>query len=793
MQEIGITLKANTKEAIQSVKELEKQIEGLERVQQKGKSEGDFLTQDDLKQFRRLADEAERIYKSFFDRYNRIQRDFENKKKELEKAQQQGAGETSVEQLKRELEQLQAQKTIMQSQVNNMEYLYGKGQQTQSSVGQMKQESAITAWMLSNGGSMLRTLGLAIGATWLQNQFSQGMNQIKVDENFMSQLGQRVGYIGNYDQGRKDAEEVGLRDGNAFTAIESMEVAEGYVSRAGARSVQEMWDFVNEIQTTSRAMGLDASYMSGQMGMLGQMGALDRKSMAGFKEAMIGAIKESGMAGRDREFVDAVTGLSSSISRQQMEYTNQELMNQIAFQTLLSQAGRGWQGEKGANLIASMNETLQSGASPELDLLLGWGSEFQGMEGRYELEMLKARGITDPEVASRIFSRISTMYGGNKKEQALYLSRLFPQIGIEQADAIIRNEELLQSLATGSYSKEQLERIYETGSVEFLERDAGWDSSEAQRRTENDALWENSKKDIGGPLDEIWQSGRELFLSQPSWLQWSELAGGILGGAFLGKRGIGMLGNWLRKGTATTAGGGALKGGSLLRGAGRFLGPIGIISTAEAAEQPIDGFWDWLIGHKEGAPKPNTSLNPFAEQEYYEDSRRGAIFNLWDTITPWDTKYEKELKSKQEAEIKASTSTLKNNTIPDWWDEDTTRVVAQSSSVLNAVTNAEKREHELRQLVYQNQSKAQKDGITTSSSSLWNEKVAQMMINPTGSGETKHRLEVVVSGSIDGLTKENNDIVTQSLVSTIGNNPLFFNRPTFNLGYEFKQGIGGRW
>ena len=65
---------------------------------------------------------------------------------------------------------------------------------------------------------------------------------------------------------------------------------------------------------------------------------------------------------------------------------------------------------------------------------------------------------------------------------------------------------------------------------------------------------------------------------------------------------------------------------------------------------------------------------------------------------------------------------------------------------------------------------------------LWDEKIARIM---AGAPKTS-TLNVKVSGSIGGLTAENNAMVANALVGAFQSNAI-------DLAYEFRQGIGGQY
>lgn len=668
-QEISIKLRADTRDAVRSVQDLEQQVNGLSDLQRRGEGNNLFLSEEDVKRFRRMSEDAEKVYKQFFDNYTRIQRDLERKKKELEQALRNNAGSSTKQQLQREIQELEARRQIYSSQQDRMGQLRNESQQRQGSIQDMNSPGALGS-LLMMSKRLLPMLGLSLGAGALFSFAKDGMKQIKVDEAYMSKLGQRVdGFNGDFEKGRLEAQAVGLKGGNAYTALETMQVAENYTSLAGAKNSEDMWKATNEIQTMSRVTGLDASELAQQAGTLSRWGAFDAGSLRGFQDAMVGAIKETGMAGRDREMVTAVTNLAERVAYGQLEYSNGEFNQVLGLQTMLGKLGDGFKGERGAEVLGNIDSGIKGGSST-LDLMLGFGTEFQGIEGRAELERMKSQGISNPENVKRIFSFIQNA-GYSQDYTQLMLSDLFG-ISPEQAYSL-SSKESIDMLSKGGYSEEEFKRMMESGAIEGDTRTSEWSDSQAQRRAENDANWENTKKYGGSPLDKVWEGAKEKFLSQPEALQWAEMGAVGLGG--------GLAAATMMKGLGTRIGGAPPAGGglgskigsgvkSIGKGAGKLLAPVGAALSLGWAANAGGNFADYLFGHKEGDFDSGGLLG---KSGVYEEDRQGALSKLF--FGEWDT----EKVSKSDAEA-VSTGTFSAEAPPLLNSANTATVAAAVAS-----------------------------------------------------------------------------------------------------------------
>lgn len=646
-QEIGIKLKADTSEATKNVQDFERTLKGMENMESKGNAADGFLSRKDVEEFKRLSEEAERIHRNFQEKLDRSARELDKKREELGRAQERGAGSSTTDNLKRQVEELEAQQAQYQQAQARTQQQQQRYESTQQTVGNFNTEPTGgmgNIYALGNQG--IGSLAGLLGGAFVFSQMNQGMNLIRSEEEYSSAMGQRIPGVGGDFKGlRESAGETGLRDGTAYTAQETLQTADTYTSLAGATSAEEAMEGTNQIQVGSRTMGVDPNLMATTVGSLQQSGALDVKTIKAFQEGMVGAIKQTGMDGRDAEFTQAVSGLAASVGRGQTTLDNGELNQLLGLQTILGESGHeGLKGQAGADVLASMDAAVKGGDN-RLDLMLGWGTDFQGLEGRAELERFKAGGISNPELMSKLMNNMNTAFGGDKDQMALFMTETMG-VTMEQADALLEDKTFNQ-LKDGSIGEEKLKSISELGKTEFEVKSGDWEDSDAQRRAENTAENQETQRTLGTIPDAVSQAAQEIWNSLPPEIRSGLMLGGAVAAPKILKGGMGMLkkagpkvGDTL-KGGAGSAGGKGLKGfgsqigkvgrsamdgvkglfsggkGSGLLKTGRFLGPLGTIAMGVEATKPDDGsLMDSIFGMEEG----ELSRKAFREdpEAYYE-------------------------------------------------------------------------------------------------------------------------------------------------------------------------------
>ena len=507
------------------------------------------------------------------------------------------------------------------------------------------------------------------------------------------------------------------------------------------------------------------------------------------------------MTGREKEFIDSIQALTSQLYSTQMKVTEGEMRNVVGFQTLMHQAG--FTGEKAQTVIGQMNAALFS-KNPELLKMLGYGTVYQGTSGLRQVYRLAEQGITNPETARMYFTSLDRMFASEDEK----ILRLMQDFGLseEQATAIYRQKDAIKS---GRFTEGDLRKIMEEGKSSFTSGLRSYEESQAARRSQTEANLEATKEAGGEIIDFFKQTFLGPFSELPESAQWAGmiagagltgLAGGFLGGRLAAGLGGGALGRLFGRGAAGAAGGAAarggfgafgrnlgrrLVGGGLLKGLGKLgLRAIPFLGWGLLAWDVLGAINDtW--GGEEGAAQASEAGSDFSRLIKDEEKvveRRLQAMKLYRDSVSQEAKNLGLDPTNPFKSIRNLTSSLAGADTKEersWWDSLTdviTKVIPGAGLGMKLIGGAVEGFMDFFGLNGMG-------GDASQAPPSWN---ANAMA-AASSGQTLSvrplTINVNVSGSVDGLTPENNALVANSLVQAFQNG--------IDLRYEFKQGIGG--
>lgn len=692
-QEVSIKLKADASDALKSVKDLEKAMSNVDSVKKKGDSNDGFISNEDVRNFKKNVQQAENVYKQFLTQYDRMQQEFDRRKKQLEGRMGNAKDDTTVKNIQKQIDDLEKQRQHTESQRTIANNMNQRVNSSADDVRNMRSGTNFGRLAQNFGSSMMTPLIGALSFGKLFGFARQGMGMINNEEAYGAQLGNRwQQYNGDYTQLRKDAMNTGMSNG--YTAQETMKTSDILTSMAGNfNNANAMWNNVQQIQTVARAMGIDPNQMAQAVGQVsqrfagGQMGTTDQKQ---FANLIAGAVNESGMQGRQSEMTNAITSLATQAAQTKTSLTKADLAQITGLETAVSKDLPSMKGAAGAQLLSGMDAGIKS-SNNNVDLLLGWGTKYQGLSGRAALDRAKSKGITDPTNVSSIFTNMGKATGNNKDLEQLMMEQDFGWSG-DQAAAVLNNKDLMKTLQNGGLTKKQMDNLSKMGASDISKYKGAYDKSKAGQRARTNTQWQKTLKWAGEGLDNVWRPIASGFTSLPPWMQWGGMAAGAGAATMYGGKALQGGINWLgrkfsRPVTTIEEGGtsllskvgkffggvsdgagnllkGLFKGGSgggsgLLKGAGKLLGPLGDLSMLDG----ITRLPDWLLGHKKGdldngdenglvgSFKHTFMSNPFKPQTF-KSNEEGALQKGWDWIV-------KELSPKKAEAAELSPSELK--------------------------------------------------------------------------------------------------------------------------------------
>lgn len=503
MQEISIKLKADTTLAQRSVQELERKIKNLNDSVKSKKEDGALISNIDIQNFQKMNREFTQFVRNL-------------------------------------------------SQINQ----------------QLQQTTQAHRQLLGGGGGDFwdnlqtrfgnQVVGMALGTFSmgnLLNQVRQGMQMIKSEEILSANLGTRIGgYGSDFRRTRLDFTATGNQYN--YSALETMRVADAYMSQAGSANIRKN---VADILYAAKGLGLDANYLAQVYGSFGHMGTTNLQK---FSESIAGAIKRTGMSGREQELIDALQRLTDAAYQNQLSISDQERNNLLGVLSYFGTRESSLKGEKGAQLAGGLDSLLKAGDNEELLIMMGYGSRYKGTQGYWELQQKLARGLTDPSNLRDLMQGLQT-WQADPYMKRIWLHEQLKQYGVnnpEMVDFLMRPD-VQEDILNGRITKEEIEAIQKGGKTELETRFKNRMQSKTETRSRWDVWLENFQKSLGEVGDALWYSLTDIFTMMSPEVGAGLFAGGALGTSIFGA-------HLFRKGASSIFRGGG-KGG---RGTGSLGG-----------------------------------------------------------------------------------------------------------------------------------------------------------------------------------------------------------------------------
>ncbi|AYJ74089.1 putative endo-beta-N-acetylglucosamidase [Bacillus phage BSP15] len=468
----------------------------------------------------------------------------------------------------------------------------------------------------------LALTGAAAGvAGGLYHQGAQLNRGIRSD---VVSIGQRTDSDNWTETIRNNALDSGLQDRLGFGGQEMLAFQNNYLSNAGYKGMDDLNSAMTSQAIFSRTTGVDSDATRDFFDTAFNTGAVNGSQVKDIQNAFIGAIKQSGMEGREKDQLKALQGLLDGVSRGR-SMTNDEVMNVMGMQSVLASTGvRSLSGEKGGQLLSDLNEGIrQSIDNPTARLIFGQGTKYQGLEGRFALRKQLEKGISDVDnvksIAAYAQSQADTEGGQNEVFAQAVRSLLGTDITSEQTEGLMglyRDGKLTDETLKGYVDSNE-----STGSKTADERLSKYQDSKEATSNQSEATTEKQATelyDYGNVLREanaamsglnplIYTATAALggLAVAATGAAGSFLMSSVLRGAVAGRMGSGgaILGGLGRRGGGgTTGGGGGGFFGALRSSVGRYTDPYaragGLPNTGPAggAASSSGGLWSRITG-----------------------------------------------------------------------------------------------------------------------------------------------------------------------------------------------------
>ncbi|AOZ62351.1 tail lysin 1 [Bacillus phage SBP8a] len=344
------------------------------------------------------------------------------------------------------------------------------------------ERGTVRGMMYERAPAIALAIGGAITAT-IGKLYSDGGNHSKAMRPDETYVGQQTGAVGaNWRPYRTQTMRSGLGKHLGFTGQEMMEFQSNYLSANGYHGAEDMKAATTGQATFARATGLGADDVKDFFNTAYRSGGIEGNQTKQFQNAFLGAMKQSGAVGREKDQLKALNGILTSMS-QNRTVTNQEMMRTMGLQSTISATGvSSLQGTKGGALMEQLDTGIREGFNdPQMRVLFGQGTKYQGMKGRAQLRKQMEKGISDPDNLSTLIEAAKAQApSGDKEEQAEVLATLASKMGVNMSSQQAGG---LLGMDPKSLTKENIDKVMKDGlkegSIESAKRDKAYSDSKA--------------------------------------------------------------------------------------------------------------------------------------------------------------------------------------------------------------------------------------------------------------------------------------------------------------------------
>lgn len=367
--------------------------------------------------------------------------------------------ETSIlEEIKGIEQEIEARKKFNQTLNDTIENLKAKTDQLNNSNVKVEADRNSTAGVIASRAPSIAIAGIGSAMAAIGGLYAKGATANAGMRDSTISLGQRTGN-GDFRAIRKEAQTMGIEKQLGYKGADMLQFQEDALSNIGFTNKEDLTSNTRALAEGSRAVPVDSETLSGFMNDQMRRGAVSGKDqIKAIQEGFLGAIQKSGMVGREKEQLNALKTLSDQ-SFSGRNGSNEELKQQMAMLTLLNKTGsRAVQGEQGAELMTSLSAGIQGSVwNNKASLLLGKGSQYQGLSGMYDLAGKQEEGAT-PENLQKIIGSVQKAVPNDEKGQKYVLkSAMHELFGTNATNDQV--DGIMKAYGNGNLNEENINKI----------------------------------------------------------------------------------------------------------------------------------------------------------------------------------------------------------------------------------------------------------------------------------------------------------------------------------------------
>ncbi len=584
---VKIKLSADTKEAIRSVQEFERQVNKLGDLADQGSRRQDgFLSSKQVQMYKNILKEMENSYEQHQRTMQTIQQKYQQSKKspahqkmaslqqEVQKRQQnltyaeggnkwgnvatpliQEFHRTKLESAQEDLKtyrssdewknakqntsQLQAELSAMRSAMSQLQSERNRGSVHSDRIGNMHEQDPYKRRMIHGTAHAIAHTGAITSIGAYLNYTHNGIDILRNQE---AQTNQVVLQSRSFEQGqpsgdrqyRRDIYKVGTPQN--YSISQTAQTQGVLISGGTDGNMNHLNEDTRAVQRFSRSYALDVNQTASSGALLQRIGTFSEGEQQRFAEMIAGAISKGGMSGREAEMMQSIVSLAQNVSSNQASYSQGQFRNVANLQVAMGNAVPGLKGEKGAQLLSNMDSAIKN-SDQGLDLMMGKGTQYTGIQGMYQLKLQQEQGLSNPKNLQSILQGAKRMFGTGKTGHDMTGFALQQELGLplNEYEALSKSG-LLDKLRDDPNSVTSKD-LSKAGAKDLAKQWKQYTTSETSKVDSNNANSENTQASNAVAADNTSKALKGAFYSMPLPMQIGTMMASGAGGYMLMRQG----------------------------------------------------------------------------------------------------------------------------------------------------------------------------------------------------------------------------------------------------------------
>lgn len=505
MAEARLVLSADIRQAQQQIRQFEQNLRQLGAVNERGQARGGILNRRDVEDFRRVTRDFQRDYDRYIGHIQQNARQLRELARGLRgNLQDQNLSNVERRRIEEQLRLTEAQRQMYQQYYHQIQQLQSQQQNVSGQIGGQANGAGLAGNLLGlnagQGGFSGLTIAAVLGGLMkvsqkLEEGYKYYQQQMEATTNLAIKTGE---YGSDFNKLQHTLQSAGY-DQWGFSKDENQRAAETYTSKAGVTSFEKF--AATDLQTLQQfatVQGMDLTRTSSAFGDFAKYGLFTEGGAQRFANVIGGVISSRGMRGREDEVVEGIRGLNETLAQTGIGVSESEMINTLGFQQAILEKNPAFKTQ-----INGFTQAIQAGlssGSPGMNLMLGWGAEYSGPQGAWELRHMREDGLKNPKTIQTLAKNLPK-YIGNEYAQKEWIAEAFG-LPADQAELMWQ---VIQDTNAGKYkSTAEIEKALEdAGKSDIQKKSEQWLKGDTLYQKKYESWKKNVMSETGAADDSI--------------------------------------------------------------------------------------------------------------------------------------------------------------------------------------------------------------------------------------------------------------------------------------------------